>query len=248
MFSVVGRERVRDLLVEKARGDPRVVAAAAIGGSAGEGDRWSDLDLTLGVEDEIAVEEVLGDWTQDLSAKFEAPVLFDLPVGSTIYRVFLFPGILQVDLSFTPSKEFAPRGPRFRLLFGVAVERPWPEPPSHAQMLGLAAHHVLRAHLSIERGRLWQAEYWIHAARDELLSLACRHLGLETSHGRGFDALPPEAREPLAQALVWELRPAELKRALRVITEALSREANRIPDVDPRTRPRLEELRRLLSA
>jgi hypothetical protein len=239
---------VQDLLVEKARGDSRVVAAAAIGGSAGEGDRWSDLDLTFGVEDEIAVKEVLGDWTQDLAAEFEAAVLFDLPVASTIYRVFLFPGILQVDLSFTPSKEFGPRGPRFRLLFGEAVERPWPEPQSQAQMFGLAAHHALRAHLSIERGRLWQAEYWIHAARDELLSLACRRLGLETSHGRGFDALPPEAREPLAEALVRELRPAELKRALQVITEALSREANRIPDVDPRTWPRLEELCRLVSA
>ena len=63
MFAVEDRERVRSRLIARARSDPRLVAAAAIGASAGEGDRWSDLDLTFGVADAAPVEDVLTDWT-----------------------------------------------------------------------------------------------------------------------------------------------------------------------------------------
>ncbi len=66
---------------------------------------------------------------------------------------------------------------------------------------GLAVHHLVRARICIERGRLWQAEYWISEARNQALSLACLHRGLPTSYGRGFDDLPAEILEPLANAL-----------------------------------------------
>ena len=114
MFSPDERERIREMLIEKARADSRLVAAAAIGASAAEGDRWSDLDLTFAVADGVSVETVLADWTQALLADFDAVVLFDLPFLSTIYRVFLLPGKLQVDLSFTPAAEFGALGPRFQ--------------------------------------------------------------------------------------------------------------------------------------
>jgi hypothetical protein len=53
VFTVEFRERVRDRVLELARNDARVVAGAAVGSSAlGGGDRWSDLDLTFGVEGE----------------------------------------------------------------------------------------------------------------------------------------------------------------------------------------------------
>jgi hypothetical protein len=110
MFNVEYREQIRELLVEKARSDSRLPAAAAVGGSAGQGDRWSDLDLTFAVADGTPVEAVLSDWTQTLLADFEAMVLFDLPFLSTIYQVFLLPGTLQVDLSFTPAAEFGAPG------------------------------------------------------------------------------------------------------------------------------------------
>ncbi len=245
MFATEDRERIRELLVEKARSDPRVVAAAAVGSSASDGDRWSDLDLTFGVADGVAVEAVLADWTQTLVADFDAVVLFDLPVLATIYRVFLLPGVLQVDLSFTPAAEFGALGPRFRLLFGEAVERPWGSPPSSAQMVRLGVHHAIRGHICIERERLWQAEYWIHGARDQALSLACRRHGLEESHGRGFDRLPPDVRERFAGALVGSLAVDELRRALAVATTGLLEEADDTPEVVRRLRPMLAELCRL---
>jgi len=242
MFSVQERERVRELLTEKARSDSRLVAAATIGGSASGGDRWSDLDLTFGVADGTPVEAVLMDWTQALLADFDAVVLFDLPVLSTIYRVFLLPGNLQVDLSFTPAAKFGARGPRFQLLFGEAVEHPFAPPPSPEHIFGLGVHHAVRGHICIQRGRLWQAEYWIHGVRDQALALACRRLGLEVSHGRGFDSLPQEVLDPFTGALVGNLTVADLRRALAAATGGLLQEAGDIPEVARRVRAELAEL------
>ena len=38
---------------------------------------------------------------------------------------------------------------------------------------GLGWHHVLHARSCIERGKVWQAEYWISAVRDYTITLAC---------------------------------------------------------------------------
>jgi hypothetical protein len=242
MFSVEDREHVRESLLEKARLDSRLVAAAAVGGSASRGDRWSDLDLTFGVADGVPVEAVLTEWTQALLAEFDAEVLFDLPVGPTIYRVFLLPGILQVDLSFTPAAAFGARGPRFHLLFGTAVERPFAPPPSPEHLFGLGVHHAVRGHICIQRGRLWQAEYWIHGVRDQALALACCRLDLETSNGRGFDHLPPEVLDAFAGALVGTIAEPELRRALAVGTIGLLREAGGTSEAAKRVRRDLDEI------
>jgi hypothetical protein len=242
MFSAEDRERIRELLVGKARADSRLVAAAAVGGSAARGDRWSDLDLTFAVADGMPVGAVLADWTQALRAECDAAVLFDLPVHSTIYRVFLFPGNLQVDLSFTPAAEFGARGPRFQLLFGAAVERPFAPPPSPEEIFGLGVHHAVRGHICIQRGRLWQAEYWIHGVRDQALALACCRLGLETTNGRGFDRLPSEILDRFAGALVRSVNAPELRRALAVATTGLLREASDLSSVSERMRRELDEI------
>src|SRR2546428_10859480 len=123
MFSISGRERVQDLVLQLATSDTRVVAGAAVGSLAhDEGDRWSDLDLTFGVVDGEPILEVLEDFTRNLVDQLDAAHLFDLPNGPTIYRVFLLPGCLHFDLSFTPVSEFGAVGPKFPLLFGRSVE------------------------------------------------------------------------------------------------------------------------------
>lgn len=58
---------MRERVLKFARGDARVVAGAEVGSLAlGEGDRWSDLDLTFAITDGIDVTEILDDWTSDL--------------------------------------------------------------------------------------------------------------------------------------------------------------------------------------
>jgi len=128
------------------------------------------------------------------------------------------------------------------LVCAGAVERPFAPPPSPEHIFGLGAHHAVRGHICIERGRLWQAEYWIHGARDQALALACRRLGLEGSNGRGFDRLPQEALDPFVGALVGALTVAELRRALAVATAGLLREAGAILEVAGRVRTELKDL------
>jgi hypothetical protein len=243
MFSVDDRDRVCDRVLKMASSDPRVVAGAVVGGLAhGGGDRWSDLDLTFGVADRVPVHEVLADWTREISHEFDAVHLFDVPSGSALYRVFLLPGCLQLDLSFTPASEFGARGPKFMLLFGSAVERPHDPQPSAQNLFGLGVHHAVHARVCIERGRWWQAEYWISGVRDQALSLACRRRGLNAWYGRGFDDLPGEVLDAFSDALVRALKRDELLRALRSAIAGLLRESTEVQEVAAKVEAQLREL------
>lgn len=243
MFSVQDRNHIRERVVQMAANDKRVVAGAVVGSLAlSDGDRWSDLDLTFAVEDGISMYAVLEDWTRDLVREFDAVHLFDLPSGPSIYRVFLMRGCLQFDLSFTPASKFGATSPKFKLLFGSSVERPHTTPPSAHELFGYAVHHALRARFCIERGRYWQAEYWISGVRDYALSLACRRRGLPPSNGRGYDDLPVEARNIFLSALVTSLERDELLRALDAAIHGLLREAAEVQELATKVEAQLHEL------
>jgi hypothetical protein len=246
VFTVAERDRVRDRILAMARADARMVAGAIVGSLAmGGGDRWSDLDLTFGLAPGTSAAQILAEWTLALEREFDAVHLFDLPFLSTIYRVFLFPGSLQVDLSFTPGAEFGALGPRFELLFGTAVERPHIPAPAAAYLLGLGVHHAVRARFCIARDRLWQADYWIRGVRDQAMSLACLTRELSPSHGRGYDQLPAEAMALFAEAIARSIDREELLRALGAAIEAMLREAH---DVRDRAMEIEAQLRALVSA
>jgi hypothetical protein len=242
MFSISDRERVRDRVLQLAHSDARVVAGAVVGSLANDdGDRWSDLDLTFAVADGEPILTVLNDFTRDLVDQFDAAHLFDLPSGATVYRVFLLPAYLQLDLSFTPVSEFGAVGPKFRLLFGRSVEKPHIPPPPAPELFGYAVHHALRARVCIERGRHMQAEYWISAVRDYALSLACRRRGLPAHYGRGFDDLPPTVRDGSLKALVTSLNRDELLRALGGAIDLLLGEVAEVRELASKVEPQLRE-------
>jgi len=243
MFSIDDRNRVRDHVLDRAKADGRVVAGAVVGSLAtSEGDRWSDLDLTFGVADGVALSGVLDDFTVDLDREFNATHLFDLQSGAAIYRVFLLPGCLQFDLSFAPASQWGALGPEFRLLFGQAAQLAQGPPPPARQLLGYAVHHALRARFCIERGRNWQAEYWVSAVRDYALSLACRRRGLAWHHGRGIDDLPEDVREIAVGALPRSLDREELRRSLGCAIDLLLGETEEVQELAERVRPQLRQL------
>ena len=243
MFGVEDRDRAHDRVLEMASTDSRVVAGAVLGSLAlGEGDRWSDLDLMFAIADGVPVADVLADWTRSLADDLHAVHLFDLPAAATIYRVFVLPGCLQLDLSFTPAAEFGAAGPKFRLLFGSAVDKPYGRSPAPEELFGLAVHHALRARFCIERGRYWQAEYWISGVRDYALSLACRRRELPAHHGRGLDDLPAEVLDGFNDALVRSPDREELLRALSSAIAGLQRENAEVQDLAGMVEPQLREL------
>ena len=192
-------------------------------GSAADGreDRWSDIDLFFGVADQAALDEVVADWSGYIHGELGALHHFDLKVPAATYRAFLLPSCLEVDLGFTTADRFGPAGPHFRAIFGKAAQ-PSPAPlPDPGHLIGLAWHHVLHARSSIERGKPWQAEYWISGIRDQTLALACLRFGEPTDYAKGADALPSGVRGELEAALVRTLSLEELWRALRVAATRL---------------------------
>jgi hypothetical protein len=241
VFSI--RDRVRDRVLELASSDPRVVGGAVLGSLAyDEGDEWSDLDLMFALADGVPVNEVLEAWSRTIVREFDATALFDLPSGPIIYRVFLLPDGLELDLSMTPASDFGAGGPKFRLLFGEAIDRPEDPPRSAQELFGYAVHHALHARVCIERHRYWQAEYWISAVRDHALTLACLARGLEGTYGRDFDRLPAEVVEPTNSALVRSLEPDELRRALKSSIAALLRTSTEVGPMVGRVEHQLLEL------
>lgn len=242
MFSVEERDLVRKRLLDLAGADPAVVGAAITGSQAtGDGDRWSDIDLAFAIDGPLEV--VMQRWTRRLYQDFAAIHHWDLPSGSAVYRVFLLPGCLELDIAFTPAADFGPRGPSWRTVFGHPT-RPQPgAPPDHDHLAGLAWHHAIHALVCIRRRRWWQAEYWISALRNQVITLACLRIGQPTSYAKGAHLLPAGLTAPLEATLVRTLDETELHRALTAATTALSAELTRIdPALATRLRPMLAEL------
>ncbi len=244
MDPIAHRERIKQRLIERAHADPAIVGAALVGSTAdGGGDRWSDLDLTFAVSSSSSVSAALEVWTAWVAQEFGAEKLFDLPIPGTIYRVFIFPGGLQVDLSFSEAGVFGKRGPRFELLFGEPIEHPYTQvDQSPADTFGWGVHHVIRAHVCIERGLSWQAEHWIHQVRDYALTLACLRRGIEARYGKGFDKLPPDVTARASGALTTSIESAELRRSLAAATEILLDEATGAVPSNDAVRSMLTEL------
>lgn len=234
MFTAEQRDALRERLLSLAEEDERVVAAAVVGSLAVDaGDRYSDVDLTFAIADETPVPDVLDDWTRMLVDELDAVSLVDLERGPTIYRVFLLPDALQLDLSMTRAAEFRAAGPRFRLVFGeTAPGKPetatgsiFIDTPAVAEAIfGWGVIYALHARACIERGRLWQSEHYVGAVRDHALSLACLREGVLPVQARGYDDLSAESRGRFKDAHVDALEPDALRSALAASVTAVLQE------------------------
>lgn len=225
MFTPEERARLRSEILEYAATDKRVSGAAVTGSAVNEcEDQWSDIDLAFGVEDAAELPNVLSDWTAHMYRQHGALHHLDVRSGAWIYRVFLLPSTLQVDLAFVPATEFRALASTFRLMFGNAKEAQHITPPAAAHFIGLGWLYALHARSCIVRQRLWQAEYMISGMRNHVLALACLRHGLLAVHGRGIDQLPSEITRPFENSFVRPLETAELWRAFWVVMDGFLKE------------------------
>ena len=119
MFTPEERALLRSELISWAAGDRRITGVAITGSAAAEReDPWSDIDLAFGVADSAELRGVLSDWTAQMYDRHTALHHLDVAAGAWIYRVFLLPSSLQVDLAFVPAAEFRALAPTFRLVAG----------------------------------------------------------------------------------------------------------------------------------
>jgi len=245
MFTPEERDRLRSDLLRFATGDGRISGAAITGSAAVEReDRWSDIDLAFGVFDAAELPNVISDWTTHMYDQHQAVHHLDIKSGAWIYRVFLLPSTLQVDLAFVQAAEFRALAPSFRLVFGTANESRHIPEPLPGDLIGMGWLYALHARSCIVRRNLWQAEYMISGVRDSALALACVHYGLPAAHGKGIDRLPGGVTACFEASLVRQLNVAELSRAFRVVVSGLLSEIQR---VDQSLAGRLEETIRRIS-
>ena len=171
--------------------------------------------------------------TAELERSLDAVHLFDLPLLSTVYRVFLLPGSLQVDLSFTPGAEFGPLGPRFALLFGTAVERQQPPGATARHLFELPVHQAVRG---VVLRRAWPAVAGRVLDQRRARPGARSRLPAPRAGGRLRPWVRPAARAE--DAMVRAIERRELLRALGSAVEVLLIETGELPDLAARVADR----------
>jgi hypothetical protein len=227
VFTPRDRERLQDELIGRARDDGRISAAAVTGsGALKRADRWSDVDLALGIAGDR--DEVMADWTAYLYREHGVVHHMDVPFRTAVYRVFLLPNTLQVDIAFVPAAEFGATGPTFRLLFGTAAEQPPAPPPSARAQIDMGWLYALHVRSSIERGRGWQAEHMLGGLRNAILTLVCLRHGVPAVQGRGLHLVPDGDTNAALATLVGSLEESELRRAFAAAVELLLQEAEHV--------------------
>jgi hypothetical protein len=231
VFTPAERAKLLDALVSRARADARVTGAALTGsGALDQADRWSDIDFALGIAGDR--DEVMADWTAYLYAEHGAVHHMDVPFRSAVYRVFLLPHTLQVDIAFVPAPEFGATAPTFRLLFGTSADQPPTPPVDPRSQIDMAWLYALHVRSSIERRRCWQAEHMLGGLRNAVLSLMALRHGVPATQGRGLHLLPSSATNAAVATLVGSLAEADLRSAFRAAVELLLAETAHVdPDL-----------------
>ncbi len=146
----------------------------------------------------------------------------------TIYRVFLLPSTLEFDIAVTRAAHFAPRGPRFKVVFGESGAAKEPAPAPIEETIGMGWLMALDTRMAIERGRRWQALLFLNMLRDQALGIACIRHGEPSDYARGTDRLPRGVTESYEQTLARSLNVDELLRALALATKELLLEVERV--------------------
>jgi hypothetical protein len=246
MFNPEERESLRVALLDRARTDRRISGGAITGsGSLGALDRWSDVDVAFGVRDAHELEATLDDFTRYMRDDYGAVDTLDVRREPWLYRVFLLPNTLQVDLAFVPASDFGALAATFRLVFGEAKDVPLPQPPDSRDLIGYSWLYAIHARSAIMRDHLWQALYMVEAMRDRIMTLACLRVGLPTRDGRGYDELPESMRRALEPAIVQRLTSSALKGAFAAVVEV---QLSEIRAVDAEKAAVLEPILRALVA
>jgi hypothetical protein len=237
MYSDDERTRVRERLIARALADGRFSGVALCGSAAvGREDTWSDVDLAFGVDSAADLSATVADWTADMYRMFGSLHHVEIATGSKVYRAFLLPSTLQVDLNFVPAGDFGARGPKFRLLSGSAAEPAPVNAPSPDHFAGMGWLYAEQARSCLGRGRLWQAERMVAGMREQALALACLRHGLPAPGDAGVDRLPEPVLTAYADCIVRAIDATELDRAFRA---AVARLLEEVEAVDPELHERL---------
>src|SRR5918999_313744 len=235
MFTPDDRDRTLARVVELLSGDERIEATVLTGSlGAGRGDRWSDFDLDAVVREGVDHAAVAAEWEELVYGELPVAHHYTHEFGSTLVRGFLLRNGLLVDLAFEPIAEFAAWAP-VKVLFDrtgratSVAERweAWSPTPDWRGEAGFAAHDVLHALVAANRGRPWQALYFLQRIRNRTLSLASERHGHDAQDFTRVDDLPTDEVDHLRASLVADLERDTLIEAIEAATRGFLTELAR---------------------
>ena len=244
VFTVDERDRVRHLVLEMASDDPRVVAGAVLGSPrARRGRPWSDLDLMFGVDDEVAVTEVLEEWSGAIVRDLAGVHISTFPadrssIGSSCSRAVWSSTSRSCRL-----RSSARAGPSS----GCSSARPSTcqtnhRPPRTSSSGTPSTTPCMHGSRSSEVGIGRPSTGSVRSATARSSS---RVAGEDSTAGTGreiFHRLPPAVLVPVNDALVRSLDPEELRRALASAVAALLRESAEAGSMAEQLEDELREL------
>jgi predicted nucleotidyltransferase len=235
VFTPADRQAVLDRALQLLSEDDRV-EAAVLTGSLGRGtaDRWSDIDLDAVIAAGAQPATVAADWEGLAYTEWPVAHHYATAFGSTLVRGFLLRDALLLDIAFTPIDEFSAWAP-VRVLFdrtgrttaAASDVQAWSPTPDAGTEAGFAGHDVLHACVAANRGRHWQALYFLQRIRNRTLSLASERHGWDSDDFTRVDDLPPDEIGALEDTLVATLDRDKLLVAVDLATRALLTELGR---------------------
>ena len=208
--------------------DNRIEGVLVVGSLAGQGDRWSDIDIEVVVGDDEELPAVTDDWVGNLYEFLPVVHHFETAFGGTLVRGFLLENLLELDLAFEQSRRFSIWGPA-RVVFDRsgrvtdAVNAPARgdlHASDRASEAGFAWHDVLHACTAVRRGRPWQGLWYMERIRNRTLKLGLERRGFYADFFDNADDLPVEELTPLEDTLVASLAPGSLLGAIEVAARA----------------------------
>lgn len=235
IFTPTDRDETLARVLTLLETDPRIEAAVLTGSlGAGRADRWSDMDVAGVVGGGESCEEVAADWVARIYRELPVAHHYETAFGTTLVRGFLLDSGLVVDLAFTPSGDFSVWAP-VQVAFdrtgtaSKAADSPesWSPTPDWRTEAGFAWHDVLHGCVAANRGKPWQALYYLQRVRNRTLALASERHGFDADEFTHVDELPPNERDPLLATLVSDLERASLLYAIEVAARAFLDELRR---------------------
>src|SRR5215208_6894014 len=180
LFTPEEREETARRVSRLLGSDDRIDGVVIVGSLAGQGDRWSDIDIEVIVADDEELSAVTADWLENLYELLPVVHHFEAAFGETLVRGFLLENLLELDLAFELAGRFSVWGPA-RVVFdrsgrvadaANALAQGDPESADRAGEAGFAWHDVLHACTAVRRGRSWQGVWYLERVRNRTLKLA----------------------------------------------------------------------------
>jgi predicted nucleotidyltransferase len=228
LFTPEEREQIAERVSRLLGNDDRIEGVVIVGSLAGQGDRWSDIDIEVIVADDEELPVVTADWVGNLYELLPVVHHFETAFGDTLVRGFLLENLLELDLAFDQAKQFSIWGPARVVFDRLGRVTDAANAPAQGELhasdwageAGFAWHDVLHACTAVRRGRPWQGLWYMERIRNRTLKLAQERRGFYADFFDYVDDLPVEELTELEDALVVSLSPASLLGAIEVATRA----------------------------